>query len=111
MKRETRLIKRDECSLASSCGEVKEKKRAQTLPSPLWKDRSGRLPETALSITSPRESFGAFQNAGPPLGFRPRVCNRSLAITPKAFEAKTFKLYADTGLVEAVWVRGDSIRP
>ena len=38
--------------------EVKEKKRAQTLPSPLWKDRSGRLPETALSLTSSRESFG-----------------------------------------------------
>jgi len=28
------------------------KKRAQTTPSPLRKDRSGRLPETALSITS-----------------------------------------------------------
>ena len=36
-----------------------EKKRAQTLPSPLWKDRSGRLPGTALSITSPGESYGS----------------------------------------------------
>ena len=33
---------------------ARENKRAQTLLSPLWKDRSGRLPGTALSITSPR---------------------------------------------------------
>ena len=35
-----------------------EKKRAQTTPSPLWKDRSGRLPGTALSLTSSRSILG-----------------------------------------------------
>jgi len=35
-----------------------ENKRAQTKPSPLWKDRSGRLPGAALSITSSRSSCG-----------------------------------------------------
>lgn len=34
--------------------EVEKNERAQTEPSPLWKDRSGRLPETALSLTSSR---------------------------------------------------------
>jgi len=41
-----------ECSLARSCVLLWTNKRAQTTPSPLRKDRSGRLPETALSITS-----------------------------------------------------------
>ena len=38
---------------------LREKKRAQTLPSPLWKDRSGGLPGTALSIPAPGESYGS----------------------------------------------------
>ena len=81
----------DQCSLASSCGEVKEKKRAQTLPSPLWKDRSGRLPETALSITSPRESFSVLpkrrtSSGLPALRAQPFsiMSSASVSITPSA---------------------------
>jgi len=40
--------------LATEGHPYNEKKRAQTLLSPLWKVRSGRLPGTALSITSSR---------------------------------------------------------
>src|SRR5215216_1125059 len=68
----------------------------------------GRLPETALSKTSLRESFGAFQNAGPHLGFRPRVCN-CFSITPKALRQRQRLCRYLPG--QAVWVRGDSIRP
>ena len=34
------------------------------MPSPLWKHRSGKSPETALSVTDPRDLTGNFQNAG-----------------------------------------------
>ena len=45
---------------------VAKNERAQTTPSPLWKDRSGRQPGTALSINQfPINLSVAFQNAGP----------------------------------------------
>jgi len=34
------------------------KKEGSDKAEPSWKDRSGRLPGTALSLTSPRESLG-----------------------------------------------------
>jgi len=119
---ETWLIKAGECSLASSWSEVSHKeahktqkpalhfvplwlmenKRARTLPSPLWKDRSGRLPETALSITSSRWI----------LRCPSKTQNLFWALSRPAYTNVLFERpYADTCLLEAVWVRGDSIKP
>jgi len=97
--------------------------RAQTTPSPLWKDRSGRLLETALSITSSQYSFRLpSKTQGPGSGLRQDSARASWAATwvevsvrsmdtSNSWQSKFF-VYNETCLAGSIARdRGDSINP
>jgi len=97
--------------------------RAQTTPSPLWKDRSGRLLETALSITSSQYSFSVpSKTQGPGSGLRQDSARASWAATwvevsvrsldtSKSWQSKLC-YYNETCLAGSIARdRGDSINP
>jgi hypothetical protein len=85
-----------------------ENKRAQTMPSPLWKDRSGRLPGTALSITSSRLSCGSLPKRRTPgsltSGQDPACANFSLPVIKNSVNDSGIALKRQPFRVKSGWV-------